>query len=197
MVEEEPHGDPTVGRVGQRGEQRLGDVVPGADVELFWPISTALALVTLWGIWAAVDGVSSLAQAFSQGIAGLTRAALAVMGVLALLAAVFAIFHPVQAAVTLTWVLGIWLIARGLAELVLAFGETGTTPRWVLVLGAVVDFLLGVLFAANPGRGALGIAWVLGLVALVWGVAFLAVGLMLRKQSGQPSSPASDPATPV
>ena len=31
---------------------------------IVWPIDTAIALALLWGIWAAVDGVGSIVQAF-------------------------------------------------------------------------------------------------------------------------------------
>lgn len=148
---------------------------------LFLPISTAVALILLFGVWAAVDGVSSLAQAFSRPSPTLVRVALGLMGLLALVAAVFAIFRPIQTAVTLTWFLGIWLIARGIMELLLAFGASSLRPQWLILLSAITDFVLGVLFALNPGKGALGIATFLGIVALVWGVSYIAAGLALRK----------------
>jgi len=82
----------------------------------------------------------------------------------------------------LTWLLGIWLIVRGLLELAGAAVGSGTTGRGFLVATGVVDLALGALFAANPGRSAVGIAWLLGLVAIVWGVVFLVIGLVARKQ---------------
>lgn len=146
-----------------------------------WPISTALALITLFGLWALVDGVSSLVQAFVKPNPGLLRVALALMGLIGIVAGFFAIFHPIDAAVTLTWFLGIWLIARGVMELLLAFTASSLTPQWLILLGAVIDFVLGIMFALNPGKGALGILTFLGIVALVWGVAYLAAGFALRK----------------
>jgi uncharacterized membrane protein HdeD (DUF308 family) len=155
---------------------------------LVWPISTALTLITLFGAWAFIDGASSLVQAFARPAPGLVRVALGVMGVLGVIAGIFAIFHPIKAAVTLTWFLGIWLIARGILGLVIAFGGSSMTPRWLIVVGAVVDFLLGLLFALNPGRGALGIATFLGIVALAWGVAYLVAGLTLRREVTTPDA---------
>ena len=78
------------------------------------------------------------------------------MGALALIAAFYAIFRPAASAVALTWVLGIWLIVRGIFELVGAFASTVATPRWLLALGGVLSLLLGFLFTANPGTGAAG-----------------------------------------
>lgn len=156
-----------------------------------WPLSTALALVTLWGIWALVDGVSSISQAFMRPNPTVVKLALSVLGVIAVGAGLFAIFHPVSAGVTLAWVLGIWLIARAAMELVLAFSGESQAPRWLLVLSAALDFLLGILFVANPGRSALGITTFLGILALVWGAVFIAVGLAARRELTSTAGPAA------
>lgn len=161
-----------------------------------WPITTAIALALLWGIWALADGIGSLWQAFQPGATG--RLWLAVMGVIAVVAGFFAIARPGLTAVALTWVLGIWLVVRGLFELAGAFASTLPMPRWLLVLSAVLSVVLGVLFAANPGSGAVAVAFWLGLTALVWGIALVATGLMVRQQSKATavSPPGHTPSAP-
>ena len=148
-----------------------------------WPIETAIALALLFGVWALVDGVGSFAQAFEKGTPTSARILLLVMGVVALIVAFFAIFSPAVAAVTLTWILGIWLIVRGAFEVFAAFSATRDAPRWLLLVTAGVDVILGVLFVANPGSSVVAIAWVLGLVAIVWGIAFLATGFIVRRDA--------------
>lgn len=150
-------------------------------VAMAWPLETATALVLLWGIWALVDGFSSLTQAFRGSRGGWSRVALAAMGVIALVAAYFAIFQPVKTGVVLAWILGLWLIARGVLELVLGVVGTPPAPRWLMFLSAAVDVLLGVLFVSNPGRSALGLTVLLGLLALFWGVLFIVTGLLARR----------------
>ena len=151
-------------------------------VAAIWPISTAATLIMLWGVWAGVDGISSLVQALRPATPMVARVGNALMGVLGLAAAFLALVRPGLTAVALTWVLGIWLIARGLLDLVLALGRTPPAPRALLAFSGVVDLLLGVLFAANPGRAAVGGALISGLVAIVWGLVFIAVGLVARSQ---------------
>jgi len=148
-----------------------------------WPLSTAIALALLWGFWALLDSAGSFAQAFERGTSAGARLMLVVMAVIALVAAFFAIFSPAVTAVTLTWILGIWLIVRGVFEVFGAFVASSSNPRWLLLASAAVDILLGILFAANPGRGALAIAFVLGLVAFVWGVIFLVAGFLVRREA--------------
>jgi uncharacterized membrane protein HdeD (DUF308 family) len=97
--------------------------------------------------------------------------------------------------VTITWFLGIWLVVRGLVTLVGAF-TPGTTSRGVVLLSGVLDMVLGLLLVANPGRAALDITWLLGLVAVIWGGALIAIGLVARKALSEsdlapmPSAPA-------
>lgn len=165
-------------------------------VAMVWPVETAIAVVLLWGVWALLDGISSIAQAFRPGPA-VVRVAVGLMGVLALLAAVFALFRPVSAGTILVWFLGLWLIARGVFEVVIAFTRTPPAPRGLLVLSAVLDIVLGVLFMTHPDKSAVGIAWLLGLLAIVWGLVFIVVGLLARKATEYPTAPPPPPMVPA
>jgi uncharacterized membrane protein HdeD (DUF308 family) len=153
-------------------------VVFGA-IALAWPGETAAAFVVLWGIWALVDGIGSLVEGFSPGG---PRWPTVLMGLVSLVVAFFAIFSPAMTASAVTLLLGIWLILRGVFELGSAALGSAAGGRAFLVAVGVVDLGLGVLFVANPGRAAVAIAWLLGLVALLWGLVFLAIGLVVRHQ---------------
>jgi uncharacterized membrane protein HdeD (DUF308 family) len=159
---------------------------------IVWPLSTAIALALLWGFWALTDGIGSLVQAFQPESSG-SRLWLIVMGVIALVAAFFAIFSPAMTAVTLTWILGIWLIVRGVFEAIGAFGSNLSTPRWLLLLSAALSILLGILFAANPGAGAVTIAVWLGVAALLWGAVFVLGGLAVRRELTGHTTPLMPP----
>jgi uncharacterized membrane protein HdeD (DUF308 family) len=150
---------------------------------IVWPIDTVIALAVLWGIWALVDGFGLFAAAFRPGGTGGERLLAGVMAVIAVLAGLYAIVHPGSAATALTWVIGIWLLVRGVFELVGAFaaGQPGSS-RWMGVLSALVDFLLGGILVAHPGKSAVGITWLLGIVALVWGVVLIVLAFVVRSQ---------------
>jgi uncharacterized membrane protein HdeD (DUF308 family) len=150
-------------------------------IALVWPGETVVAFVVLWGIWALVDGIASLMEGFSTDPPG-PRWIHLLMGVASLIVAFFAIFSPAMSAKALTWLLGVWLIVRGVSELGSALLGRSGRSRLLLVLSGAVDLVLGVLFAANPGRAAVGITVVFGLVAMLWGVVFLVIGLVVRAQ---------------
>ena len=147
-------------------------------VAMVWPDKTVVVLVVLWGCWALVDGIMAIGAAgFVQGTG--SKVVMILLGVVSLGVAFFALVRPELAAATLTWFLGIWLVVRGVSEIIGAFRASGS-GRWVLALGGVVDGAIGVLFIANPGTAALSIAWLLGLLAFVWGLAFVAIALGVR-----------------
>ena len=101
------------------------------------------------------------------------------------IAGLVGLFMPVSSAVALAWVLGIWLLVRGVFELVGALGTVQVAPRWLLVLGALLDIALGWIFIANPGRAVVGIVWLLGVIAVAWGVVFLVLGLIVRRKAAE------------
>ncbi len=151
-------------------------------VAMVAPITTVVAFVLLWGIWALADGVGAIAQGL-QNDGEKSRWLLFAMGAISLLAAAIAITNPVSTGVTLTWILGVWLLMRGAFELAGAFSATSAAPRGLLFLGAALDIALGLLFFLNPGRSAVTIAVVLGITAVAWGVALLGVGFWMRREA--------------
>ncbi len=150
-------------------------------VAMVWPVTTVVALVVLWGVWALLDGIASFGNAFSSGRSGWGRVGFGLLGVVAVLAALYAFFRPGATAAILIWVVGIWLLARGVVELVLGFTRTPPAPRWLVLLGAVLDIVLGLLFVTHPGKSAVGIAVLLGIFAVAWGVVFILLAFAARK----------------
>jgi uncharacterized membrane protein HdeD (DUF308 family) len=158
-------------------------------VAMTWRVETAAVLVVIWGVWAVCDGVSLLVQAFTRRTDG-ARWWAAGVGLIAVVAGLLAIARPGMAAVTLTWLLGIWAIARAGLEALGARHVSGS-PRWLLLAGAGLSMLIGVLFVVNPGEAAVALTFLLGLTAVVWGVVYLINGFTVRRelQSTGPGHP--------
>lgn len=162
-------------------------------VAMVWPDETVTLVVVIWGCWALLDGVLILAVVGrAPGAAAKVVAILA--GAVALLVAFFAIARPGVAAATLTWFLGVWLVVRGLLEIVQAFTTDEPAGRWVLALGGILDGAIGVLFMANPGTAVLGIAFLLGLLAFLWGLTLVAMAFFSRRASARTGDNLANPA---
>lgn len=154
-------------------------------VAIVWPQQTIVVLVVLWGVWALVDGIGLVAAAFTGDTGRGHRLLLLGMAAVALIVAFIAFTRPGMAATALTWVIGVWLLVRGAFELVGALTAAQAAPRWLLVLGALLDIALGWIFIANPGRAAVGVTFLLGIIAVAWGVVFLVLGFLVRRQAAQ------------
>ena len=158
-------------------------------VAMTWRMETAVVLVLIWGVWAVCDGVSLLAQAFTGKVQD-GRWWAVTLGVIAVLVGVLAIVRPGLAAVTLTWLLGAWAIVRGALEMLVALGLSGRY-RWFLLAGGTLSIVIGLLFVLNPGGAAVALAFLLGLLAVGWGIVYLSTGFALRRElrSTGPSHP--------
>lgn len=149
---------------------------------MVWPGITAIALAVLWGAWALVDGVINLAAAFQRGAHG--KGWKIFYGVISVLAGLVAIIHPFDAALVLTWILGIWFIVTAIFQGIGAFSSTRTQPRWMLLVSAVLSLVIGILFVARPGVGVLSIVLWIGVVAIIWGI-FLIIAAFAARRFGK------------
>jgi len=147
-------------------------------IAIFWPDTAIFTFMLIWGLWALVDGIITLFLAFQPQVRA-ARTMLLVQGALGVVFGVLIVTHPGISASVVTWLAGVWFAVRGLLEALAAFG---TSPRGMLLASAAIDIVLGVLFMANPGGSAKGITVVLGIVALVWGIALIVIGLAWRRQ---------------
>lgn len=152
-------------------------------IAMAWPISTVITLVVVWGVYAIVDGVMALVVGFSNDVGAGHRAWAIVSAVLAFVAGFIVIVRPIEGAVTLTWVLGIWLIVRGIFDLVAVVGSDLPTPKWLLVVSGIASILAGLVIAARPGSAALGLTLWLGVLAVVWGAGIIGAGIARRARA--------------
>jgi uncharacterized membrane protein HdeD (DUF308 family) len=149
-------------------------------IAMVWPLETAVAVVVLWGILILLDGLGvALVALLDRELEG--RLMLLVGAALALLVALFAIFRPNVAAATAVWVVGVWLVVRGLFDSVQALRSASGTTLWLLLAGAAFTVALGVLFLARPGGSLTALTFVLGFLTALRGLALIVSGLRTRQ----------------
>lgn len=154
-------------------------------VAAFFPIATGITLVVLWGIYALLDGIAAAVMAFNPR-PDQSRGFLIFTAIVGILAGGIAVFSPVTAGLALLWVLGVWLILRGVIEIISAFTQQQNGPRWLLVLGGAFWLVAGWLILAAPDTAAaLIIALWLGILAIVWGIVLISVGFLVRREAAR------------
>jgi uncharacterized membrane protein HdeD (DUF308 family) len=161
-------------------------------VAIAWPGVTLLALVILFAVYAFMDAGLQAVRAFSSGRAGPVLGHL-LLGLIDLAAGVFALAWPAPTVFVLVIVVAAWALAGGVAEFFAGFrsGESAGTRALFLLSGAV-SFLFGVLLFSRPGVGALTLALLFGLYALIYGFSQITVGIQLRHLGEHDAAPRSE-----
>jgi uncharacterized membrane protein HdeD (DUF308 family) len=135
------------------------------------------ALILMFAVYAAVDGVASLATAVNHGRAGLSWGWWLVEGLVSLGIAALALARPGITLLAIVLLIAFRAILLGLVEVGGALGGKGLDHRWLLGLTGVVSLLFGILLIANPLAGGVALVWVIGVYAVVFGIMLVVVGL--------------------
>ena len=148
------------------------------------PMIATLAVELTVGWLLLFGGVSGLFAVYSAGRSAPGFGWNLLIAIVYVLAGLSLLTSPIVGAVTLTIILAAYLLAGGVARIVMAFGYRSNIPTawgWVLFSG-VVDVLLAVIIISGmPGTA----AWVLGLLVginlLMMGFSILMVALAVRR----------------
>jgi uncharacterized membrane protein HdeD (DUF308 family) len=154
-------------------------------IPIMWPSISLFGLVTLFGIYALVDGLLLIASAphyRSRGQAG----AFATEGAIGVLAAIVAFAWPSMGISFFINLIAFWALLTGALEVSVALRlrhlEVGG-----LHLGAsgFASILLGVLILGWPNVSALVIVTLLGCYALSVGVSMVSFAFQMRQIDGR------------
>jgi uncharacterized membrane protein HdeD (DUF308 family) len=148
---------------------------------LVWPGIALTVLVLLWGAYALVDGVFAMVM----GVQGRTHYrdwwVTVLEGVVSIIAGVVAFLWPGVTAVALLYVVAAWAIITGLLEIVAAIQlRKEISGEFWLGLSGVLSVGMGVLLALYPGAGMVSLLFVLGIYAIVFGVAPIILSFRVR-----------------
>jgi uncharacterized membrane protein HdeD (DUF308 family) len=166
---------------------------------IVWPAITVTVLVLLFGAYALVDGVLALVTATFRGRSAEGRRLwLALEGVAGVLTGVITFLWPGITTLVLLWLIAAWLLVTGVLEVVAAVRlRREMRGEWLLALSGVLSVVFGILLIVWPTAGAVTVVWLIGIYAMVFGVALIALSLRLRKsyQGGAAAAGAGRPAT--
>lgn len=156
---------------------------------LLWPGLTLAALVVLFGAYALVDGVAALFMAFaSRGQPGF--GSLLVEGLAGTVAGVVTFLYPGLTAIALLAVIAAWALMIGIAAIATAIAlRHEISGAWPLPLIGALSILLAFLLMLRPGVGALAVAWMVALYALIAGVTQLVFALRMRQLAHEVARP--------
>jgi uncharacterized membrane protein HdeD (DUF308 family) len=152
-----------------------------------WPRVTVLALALLFGAYALVDGGFTLTGLIRAREVGQWFAHL-LAGLLGVTIGVLTLLWPAITALVLVVMIGAWAVLTGLLDVWAAARLRG--QRLLAVVG-VLSVIAGVIVLIRPDVGAIAIARVIGVYAIVIGVLMLAGVRMVHRAPPAPAGRAA------
>ena len=148
---------------------------------IVWPHLTLLVLVLLFGAYAIVNGVMALIVALQERRVYSRWWIVLIEGLAGIIAGLVAFLWPGITALALLYVIAAWALVTGVFEIVAAFSvRLPVAMEWTLALAGILSVLLGVLLAILPGVGLLSLVWVIGIYAIIYGVALIIRAFQFR-----------------
>jgi uncharacterized membrane protein HdeD (DUF308 family) len=144
------------------------------------PGLTLLLLIVVFGVFVIADGVTALVGLFRRHPYA-PRWALALHAVLGIGAGVVALLWPQITGVALLYLIAAWAIAIGALRMVAAISLRRVIEHeWFLALSGILSIAFGIIAVARPLTGALALAWLIGVYAILFGVSLIALGIRLH-----------------
>ena len=136
---------------------------------LLWPGMTLLVLLVIFALYALVDGLFAIVAGIRDS--GGRRWLLLAEGVLGLLAGLVVLFSA-------------WAILTGLLKVIMAISLRRQVENWWLMgLGGALSVLFGGILGFLgflPGEGLRTLVWLVGIYALILGLALIVLGFLDR-----------------
>jgi uncharacterized membrane protein HdeD (DUF308 family) len=147
---------------------------------LVWPG----ALMFLFGAYALVDGILALGTAAFDGrLAGGWRGWLLLEGIFGIAAGTATLLWPEITTMALLRMIAAWAIVTGVLEVAATvILRREVAAEWLLAVGGVAAVAMGVFLAVLPQQGVLPARWLIGLYAIIFGMALVALAVRLRQR---------------
>jgi uncharacterized membrane protein HdeD (DUF308 family) len=143
---------------------------------LVWPELSFAVLLTFVAAWFLLDGIAAFLQVFTSE----PRWPHALDASLSIAAGGFVIFYPAMAGLVLTMTIAVWFMAKGVAQVLLAFRFGGTHQgAWLLSVLGITTAGFGAFIAHNPAD--MGLMTLISGFAVLLGLSFVALGWWLER----------------
>jgi uncharacterized membrane protein HdeD (DUF308 family) len=148
---------------------------------LMWPALTLLVLITLFGAYTLVDGIFAVIAGIASYGHNERWWAVLLEGIAGIILGVLTFLWPGTTALVLVYFIAAWALITGIFEIVAAIRlRKAIEGEWMMILSGIVSILLGLFLVVAPGPSALGLTWVIGAYAIVWGILLLILAFRLR-----------------
>jgi uncharacterized membrane protein HdeD (DUF308 family) len=148
-----------------------------------WPGITIRVVMVAFSAFALANGILSISKAVDSWDEKDDRWLFVLEGILGIGFAIITLFAPKVTAVALLFYIATWTLAMGLMEIVIAIRlRKEIEGEFWLFLAGLVSVVFAVLLLVFPGRGILGLVWLLATYAVVLGILLVILAFRLLAQ---------------
>lgn len=146
-----------------------------------WPGITLLALVTLFGVYALVDGILALVTALTRDTGRRNWWALLAEGLAGIAIGIVTFIWPGITAFGLLYLIAFWALVTGVFEIITAIRlRREIAGEWMMALAGVLSIAFALLLVIYPLAGAMSVLWIIGSYAIFFGVLMIVLAFRLR-----------------
>ncbi|MFA5395848.1 MAG: hypothetical protein GX097_04370 [Methanomicrobiales archaeon] len=162
--------------------QGLMGIVFGG-LAMLYPAFVVKMLAVVLGIIIVLYSLSIIAQTLVCKDCGSRKILMIILGVIGIVIGIIALTNMMVLGLTIAFMVGLWAFVSGFSALYTAF--TGVEYRWY----RIIFFFIGILFLAfgvyviiHPIILTVALIWVMGLFALIIGIATILLGFIMQIQ---------------
>ncbi len=148
---------------------------------LVWPEITLLTLILVFGAYVLIDGIFSVIIGIrTYGESERWWASL-LAGIAGIIIGILTFLWPDVTGLVLLYFIAAWAIVTGILEIMAAIQlRRVITGEWLMILSGILSVVLGLVLVLFPEAGAIGLIWVIGAYAILFGLLFIFLALRLR-----------------
>jgi uncharacterized membrane protein HdeD (DUF308 family) len=158
-------------------------------IALFAPTAALTGIVIVYGIYVLLDGTTAIAQGVLTRSTDKRWGWTVVQGVIAVLAGLVALVFPALSGTVggliVLWIIVVYAVLHGVTGVMSAAGASGSSGRSMGIVAGVVSIIAGVLLAALliviPEATVLGLIWIVGVYAIIFGVVLVVTAVQVRR----------------
>lgn len=149
---------------------------------ILWPGIAFATFVLLFGAFAFMSGVFTTWTALSLRARKQSSGPFLVQGLFGIAIGLLALFFPLATGGAIILLVAAWALVSGLIEVAAALRlRRELEDEWMLILSGALSMLLGLLFVFFPVAGIWAVTWLVGIYAVLVGLALLQLSWRLRR----------------
>jgi uncharacterized membrane protein HdeD (DUF308 family) len=136
--------------------------------------------VVAFGLWALLDGIVNCWLAFEDRPQA-SWGWMLLDGLIGVAIGLLALSRPKSTAIALLFLIGIWAVARGVLEIVVATAlRKELKGEWRLLIAGLLSIVFGAIVFSRPGAGLLAVLWLVGFYAVLYGLMLVSLAFKAK-----------------